>query len=320
MYRTDGTDSLQKIERLERELNLAYEEQFPTANDADVGLALLRFRAQRLARDIDSFREKHQREPLWKRWKKKVTRVGLGFGFVAGAGLVAMTWGARSLVSHAPGELAEGYEAHETPPPAEITEPAVAVAPVATLEPVTIAEPEATPEPPAAPEPAAPEATRVPMSPRDYQEMLAHSLGFFRAIAKRDGEAIARLAHPRNGLTLGDESLSLTPALLRDCFTNRHLHTIPVSAAAEDTEQKTCGDILSFYAQTPYARSPDVLFNALPGPVEANGVAPASAPYVFFYLPANDENTADWQGVSLAFARYGRELVLVGVHRQYWTP
>lgn len=311
MYRSDASDNLQKIERLERELNLAYEEQFPTANDAEVGLALLRFRAQRLARDIESFREKHQREPLWKRLKKHVTRLGLGLGFVAGAGVASMAWGARTLVTHAGEQPAESYEAHETPPPTTIEQTAE---PAATVEPVTTAEPEATPT---TPDPPAPE--RVPLSPKDYKELLARSQAFFRAVQKHDGAALAGLAHPRDGITLEDERLSLTQPLLRDCFTNRHLHTIPVSSASEETVDKTCGDILAFYADTPFARSPDVMFNAVPENVAANGVQPAG-PYVFFYLPPAADSELSWQGVTLTFARYGSELVITGVTKQYWTP
>jgi len=322
MYRTDGTDSLQKIERLERELNLAYEEQFPTTNDADVGLALLRFRAQRLARDIESFREKHQREPLWKRLKKNVTRFGLGLGFVAGACVVSMTWGALTLRMNNERAYVDGLEAHETPPPQEsvqTAEPAATEAPVESAEPASTAEPTPPSEADARSTQDVPARNHFPLSLRDHKEMLAASQSYFHGVAKRDGAALARLAHPTKGIVFEDEHLSFTPALLRDCFVNRHVYEVPVNSASDDVEKKTCGDVLASYQEKAYARAPDVLINAVPANVAANGAQP-DAPFLFFYLPPEEGSELSWEGVTLAFERYGSEMVLVSVQRQYWTP
>ncbi len=320
MYRADASDTDQKIERLERELNVAYQEQYPTTDDSEISLALLRFRAQRLAKDIESFRERHTKEPLWRRLGKRVRRVTqlrLTAGFIAGVSAFWLALGIHAkLTSLEDGrscraEVLESAPADAVDPQAE---PAATAEPASTDEPTVTTAPE-TGDP--GPDPHA--ESHVALSVNDYKVLLARSHAFFRAVEKRDGRALAALAHPLKDLQLGDEHVSLTRALLRDCFSSRRTHTVNVSAASEDTAEKTCGDIFATYADTPYERAPDVLFNEEPA---APGISTASAdgPFVFFYLPGEEGQELSWRGVELVFQKYGDDFVLTAVHKAYWTP
>ncbi len=72
-----------------------------------------------------------------------MTRFGLGLGFVAGAGVVSMTWGALTLQMNNERAYVDGLEAHETPPPQESVqteEPSATAAPVETAEPASTEE------------------------------------------------------------------------------------------------------------------------------------------------------------------------------------
>jgi hypothetical protein len=320
MYRADASDNDQKIERLERDLNVAYQEQYPASDNSEVGLALLRFRAQRLARDIESFRARHTREPVWRVLgrlaRRQLARHRLATGFVVGVCTfaVALCVSVKLTGPHAPEAAVTSSETAVTNAVESQVEPAPSTEPTPAAEPAATAAPD-TAEPALDP----PAEAHVALSVKDYKELLARSHAFFRAVEKRDGHALAELVHPLKDLQMGDERVSFTRAILRDCFSSRRTYTVQQSAAGDDTEDETCGAIFHRYAETPYERAPDVLFNEEPPPdglgfTQAGG----SAPFVYFYFPDTDER--NWHGLQLAFERYDHDLVLTGVHRVYWTP
>lgn len=344
MYRDQAESTQQRIERLERELNVAYQEQNPRTDNAELGLALLRFRAQRLAKDVEDFRATHQKEPLLQRIGKRArlfgqSRFGKSLAFVG-----AFTFGMGLHANLTPKPPAAEVEMARTAAQIEQIVSEIEKSSGATATPTTAtgedsgdlpcpsstatASTTATPDDSGSfhmrcPGSDAPSETtvdpHVTLSMKDYKELMARSQAFFRAVRKHDGAALAEMAHPHDGLTLGDEGIVLAQRYLRDCFTSTRLHVVSVSAAADDTEQRTCAQVFQAYIDEPYDRSDDVTFNSVPD-LPGYSTSDAKAPFVFLYVPPEKNEELSWRGVQLAFQRYGGEFVLTGIYKAYWTP
>ncbi|MFO0592596.1 MAG: hypothetical protein U0441_33945 [Polyangiaceae bacterium] len=334
MYRDQAESHQQRIERLERELNLAYQEHNPTSDDAEIGLALLRFRAQRLAKDIDAFREKHHKEPLLRRLGKRARAFGQSrFGkSLAVVGAFTFGMGLHAHLAPKPPPMDEETARTVEQMQEDIRDSSGAMAPPAT-----------PPEPSDTPSPGAPSDTttsnepgtyhmhcpgsdspsdkepRQAFSMKDYKELMARTQAFFHAVRKHDSAALAGMAHPQKDLVLSDENIQLSAAQLGDCFTSSHTHLVSVSAASDDTKPQTCAEIFQAYIDTPYERSSDVMFNEVP---DLSGFSPTStaAPFVFLYLPPRNDEEPSWQGVQLLFERYDGGFVLTGIQKAYWSP
>lgn len=322
MYRADAPDDEQRIERLERELNLAYQTKDAGDGGSEISLALLRFRAKRLAKDVAAFRARHAPEPLLTRLANKARRAtkhGLAMGFVAGVGAVSLAWGAQAELAGAPVEEAVELDVIETAPPSAVTSQATLdtiAGPLASNEPAATA-PDGT-----ADQDPAPAAPHVALSAHDYEKLIERSGSFFRAIEERDGAALAALVHPLGLLSMKEEGITLARGALRRCFSSRSTERVFVTAASDETVDKTCGDIFAAYVETPYQRSLDVTFNEEPNAPGLSLPRPTTgkrSPFVFFYLPSPGGDLL-WQGVELTFDRYGDDFVLTAVHKLYWTP
>ena len=323
MYRADAPDDEQKIERLERELNLAYHTQNAGDDGSEISLALLRFRAKRLAKDVAALRARHAPEPLSTRLANQVRRATkhrLAMGFVAGVGAVSLAWGVRAelLTGTAVEEVAE-LDMIETAPPSTVDPPAALdtiAGPLASNEPAATAPDGSADADPETPTP------HVALSAQDYQKLLERSRSFFHAIEERDGSALAALVHPLGLLSMKEEGITLARGALRRCFSSRSTERVFVTAASDETVNKTCGDILAAYVETPYERSRDVTFNEEPNAPGLSMPRPTTgprSPFVFFYLPSPRGDLL-WQGAELVFDRYGDDFVLTAVHKLYWTP
>ena len=334
MYRDQAESTQQRIDRLERELNVAYHEHDPKSDDAEIGLALLRFRAQRLAKDIDAFRSKHTKEPLLQRLGKRArafgqSRFGRSLGFVCTftLGLAVQASFQPKLYSQEEADARTAAQVEEDMRnfAAGTTTPA----PTAADTSPPPAAPDNTPAPPDTGDEghmhcpgsdAPPETTpRAALSMKDYKEQMALTQAFFRAVRKHDSAALAGIAHPHKDLILGDEDIQLSQAQLRDCFTSSRSHQVSKSAAADDTEPRTCGQIFEAYINVPYDRSTDVTFNAVPD-LSGYSAPDAKAPFVFLYVPPLANEELSWQGVRLEFERYDGSFVVTGIHKAYWTP
>ena len=332
MYRDQAESTQQRIERLERELNLAYHEHDPTSDDAEIGLALLRFRAQRLAKDIEAFRSKHQREPLLQRLGKRARLFGQSrFGkslavvgaFTFGMGLHAHLASkppapedaARTAaeIEQIAADIRESAGATATPPESNDSSDAPSDTTATSTE-----SGDSHMHCPGDDKPSETDS-RAAFSMNDYKQLMAQTQAFFRAVRKHDSAALAEMAHPQKDLILGDEHIQLSPSQLRDCFTSSRTHVVNINSVADETERKTCAQVFHAYVEAPYDRSNDVTFNDVPE-LPGYTVTDETEPYVFLYVPPLANEELSWRGVRLEFERYDGSFVLTGIYKAYWTP
>lgn len=308
MYRTDASDILEKIERLERELARAYDEQQQTESgvDGDLNLALLGHRARTLSRDIETLRRrKAGAAPRWRRAVQAITPCAVVIAFLTGAftGASALFFAVSRTTPSRPEPPLPDLLAVELRRPAPAVEEAGQAADADT---------ETAPDSRSLAD--GPDYKHEPLSPADYDKLMARSRAFFRAAEQHDGPALARLSHPTIGLYLSFEGVTLDPSALRTCFSSAKHYEFPMSPNNDDTRRETCGQIFDRYAT--FGHAPELTFNTVPEAATSLSMNEPE-PYLFFFIPGREDRSHEffWEGFALVFDRFGDDFVLATTRR-----
>jgi hypothetical protein len=323
MVRTDASDILEKVDRLERELARAYEEQREAKGQAgdETNIALLRFRARVLSRDIEALRRRKTGSgPRCRRAARAIATRAVGVAFLSGAiaGASALSFAERRAATSRPDPPPPDLPAATSLPPAKADADAGQADADAGQADADAGQADADAgQADADAGQAAQEDTDTfprlltggppylykPVSPRDYDRFLRRSREFFRAIQEHDGPALARLSYPTSGLKLHFEGLRFEPDELRTCFQSYKLYEVPVSINTEEHRRETCGQILDRYAV--FARAPELALNEVSEAAKYFSMDERH-PYLFFFIPGRDRGHEDlWRGLALVFDCFG---------------
>jgi hypothetical protein len=333
MVHTDASDTLEKIDRKERELARAYEEQREAKGQAgdEMNLALLRFRARVLSRDIEALRGRTAGAgPRWRRALLAVTTRAAGIAFLSGAvaGAAALSFAQRRAAMSPPDPLPPDVPAVTSPPPAPTAEGADRHAEEKAGQGAEESHQgaEETDQDAGESDQGADEDTDTspgsdpphePLSPADYEKLLARSRAFLRAAQEHDGPALARLSHPTSGLSLSFEQITLKPAELRTCFQSEKRYEVPLSRSESGTRRETCGEILGHVAD--FVDAPELTFNkASPAATSLMWYEPE--PSLFFFIPGRQDGAHElfWKGLTLDFDRMGDDFRLTTADRSQY--